>query len=195
MVQTTPTYDCVTFVTTRAATPKVHGENRARTLNRMNTRCAFSAAQGVATQWAWNPKKGETADNWPERLRSVKSRGQSALALRGLVPASHPLVHTHAHHLHPSPSSLPSRAVPVVQCALQRSHWWREWKSRPSQEYRWRGHSRLASLRRRAILHVLLCTFGSAKSFLFFFFSFGEKKKIGQSLLDFIGMHIGIYLV
>jgi len=45
-------------------------------------------------------KWGETADNWPERLRSVKSRGQFA-RIANLAPTSlHlplPSPHVHAH--------------------------------------------------------------------------------------------------
>lgn len=40
-------------------------------------------------------KRGETADNWPERSHSVKSRGQFA-RIANLAPTSLPFVHTRA---------------------------------------------------------------------------------------------------
>lgn len=40
-------------------------------------------------------KRGETADNWPDRSRSVKSRGQFA-RIANLAPTSLPPLHPHA---------------------------------------------------------------------------------------------------
>lgn len=181
MVQTTPTYNCVTPVTTRVATPKVHGENRARTHNRVNTRCAFSAAQGSRHNGHEIRKRG--------RLRII-GRSVCVASNREVnplspceSPLSAPFVYTHAYHPPPPPSMVASFA----QCALQRSHRWREWKSRSLAEniddaiIRARHLCVAARSYTYALVHVRI-----DKKPIFFLLK--REKKIGPSLLDFIGM-------
>lgn len=124
LVQTTPTYDGVTPVTTRARNIKSARRNQARMLNRVNTRCAFSAAQGSRHNGHEIRKRG--------RLRII-GRSVCVASNREVNPLSRPafrlpLSSTRTHII--------PRPPPFAQRALQRSHRRRERKSRSSREYR-----------------------------------------------------------